>query len=183
MAGYFGRLYDWLLQLFWRTEMDVTILGLHNAGKTTLLRVLSGGEFTLDPMPTVGFSLREVRRGHVVLRCWDLGGQPKYRNGWERYCRDANAIVYIVDSADTASVDESAQELRTLLDNPSLEGIALLVLGNKSDLPEHLDVDELIERLDLESVRDREVSCYGISAKTETNLNAVMQWLVARAGR
>ena len=64
-----------------------------------------------------------------------------------------------------------------------LEGIPLLVLGNKSDLPERLSVDDIIEALDLKSVSRREVSCYSISAKEETNLDAVLQWLIARASR
>jgi len=37
--------------------------------------------------------------------------------------------------------------------------------------------------LDLKSISHREVSCYGISAKEETNLDAVLQWLVARANK
>jgi len=72
-------------------------------------------------------------------------------------------------------------ELHALLDKKVLEGIPLLVLGNKSDLEERLSVDELIDALDLKSISHRDVSCYGISAKEETNLDAVLQWLVARA--
>ena len=75
------------------------------------------------------------------------------------------------------------EELRVLLEKPALEGIPLLVLGNKSDLPDHLSVDELIEELNLKAVTHREVSCYGISAKEETNLDAVLQWLIARASK
>ena len=41
MAGFFTWLWDLLLYLFWATEMDVTIIGLQNAGKTSLLRVLA----------------------------------------------------------------------------------------------------------------------------------------------
>ena len=26
-------------------------------------------------------------------RSWDLGGQPRFRPMWERYCRNVNAIV------------------------------------------------------------------------------------------
>ncbi len=70
-----------------------------------------------------------------------------------------------------------------MLDKPVLDGIPLLVLGNKSDLPEKLSVDELIDALDLKSVSSREVSCYGISAKEETNLDAVLQWLIKRASK
>lgn len=66
---------------------------------------------------------------------------------------------------------------------PNLEGIPLLVLGNKSDLKDKLSVDELIDAMDLQSITHREVSCYGISAKEETNLDAVLHWLIARASR
>lgn len=57
------------------------------------------------------------------------------------------------------------------------------MLGNKSDLADHLTVDELIEALNLKAVTHREVSCYGISAKEETNLDAVLQWLIARSSK
>lgn len=73
------------------------------------------------------------------------------------------------------------EELHILLEKPAMEGIPLLVLGNKSDLRGHLTVDELIDSLDLKRVTHREVSCYGISAKEETNLDAVLQWLIARS--
>ena len=75
------------------------------------------------------------------------------------------------------------EELHILLEKPAMEGIPLLVLGNKSDLSGHLGVDELIEGLDLKKITHREVSCYGISAKEETNLDAVLQWLIARASK
>ncbi|KAK5143167.1 hypothetical protein LTR04_001977 [Oleoguttula sp. CCFEE 6159] len=201
MAGIFKRIYDWLLRLFWATEMDVTMIGLQNAGKTSLLRVLAGGEFTIDSIPTVGFNMKRVQKGHVTLKCWDLGGQPRFRSMWERYCRGVNAIVYvlshhvpskhttyvarrfIVDSADREALPVAREELHILLEKPALEGIPLLVLGNKSDLPDKLSVDDLIEGLNLKSVSHREVSCYGISAKEETNLDAVLQWLIARSGK
>ncbi|KAG9247922.1 P-loop containing nucleoside triphosphate hydrolase protein [Calycina marina] len=181
MAGIFKKVYDWLLRLFWATEMDVTMIGLQNAGKTSLLRVLAGGEFTLDSIPTVGYNMKRVQKGHVTLKCWDLGGQPRFRTMWERYCRGVNAIVFIVDSADRDALPVAKDELHLLLDKPILEGIPLLVLGNKSDIEAKLSVDEIIEALDLKSISHREVSCYGISAKEETNLDAVLQWLVAKA--
>ncbi|KAF2747072.1 ADP-ribosylation factor family protein [Sporormia fimetaria CBS 119925] len=181
MANLFRRIYDWLLRLFWATEMDITMIGLQNAGKTSLLRVLAGGEFTVDSIPTVGFNMKRVQKGHVTLKCWDLGGQPRFRSMWERYCRGVNAMVFIVDSADKDALPVAREELKLLLEKPALEGIPLLVLGNKSDLPDKLSVDELIDALNLKSISHREVSCYGISAKEETNLDAVLQWLIARA--
>ncbi|KAM5436382.1 hypothetical protein MferCBS31731_005873 [Microsporum ferrugineum] len=169
--------------MFWATEMDVTMVGLQNAGKSSLLRVLAGGEFTVDSIPTIGFNTKRVQKGHVTLKCWDLGGQPRFRPMWERYCRGVNAIVYIVDAADKQSLAASTDELHDLVSKPTLEGIPLLVLGNKSDLPDVLSVDELIDAMELKSITKREVSCYGISAKEETNLDAVLRWLIARSSR
>lgn len=124
-----------------------------------------------------------MKKGHVSIKCWDLGGQPRFRSMWERYCRDVNAIIFVVDAADKEAMPVVKEELHSLLNRPSLEGIPLLVLGNKSDLREKLSVDELIEALDLKTVIHREISCYGVSAKEETNLEAVLQWLVARSGK
>ena len=88
---------------------------------------------------------------------------------------------FIVDSADKEALPVAKEELHVLLEKPAMEGIPLLVLGNKSDLPNHLSVDDLIDALNLKAVTHREVSCYGISAKEETNLDAVLQWLIARS--
>lgn len=141
------------------------------------------GVFRLtDPLyssiPTVGFNMKKVQQGHVTLKCWDLGGQPRFRTMWERYCRGVNAIVFIVDIADVDVIPQAREELHSLMSSQTLEGIPLLVLGNKSDLPNKLTTDELIDAMDLKSIDHREVSCYGISAKEETNLDAVLQWLV-----
>lgn len=127
--------------------------------------------------------MKRVQRGHVTLKCWDIGGQPRFRSMWERYCRGVNAIVFIVDIADVALIPQAKDELHALMGHPSLGGIPLLVLGNKSDLPQKLSVDELIDELDLKVIQGREVCCYGISAKEETNLDAVVQFLVKWAGR
>jgi ADP-ribosylation factor-like protein 8 len=127
--------------------------------------------------------MKRVQRGHVTIKCWDLGGQPRFRPMWERYCRGVSAIVFIVDIADMAKLPVAKEELHSLMSQRTLEGIPLLVLGNKSDLPDKISVDALIDALDLKNIGHREVSCYGISAKEETNLEAVVQWLMKWANR
>ncbi|KAG5943146.1 hypothetical protein E4U53_007101 [Claviceps sorghi] len=181
MAGIFKKVYAWLLRMFWALEMEVTLVGLQNAGKTSLLRVLGVSPCHHFSIPTVGFNMKRVQKGHVSLKCWDIGGQPRFRTMWERYCRGVNAIVFIVDIADVDLIPQVKDELHSLMSYQTLAGIPLLVLGNKSDLPRKLSVDELINELDLNLIQGREVCCYGISAKEETNLDAVVQFLVQRA--
>ena len=47
-------------------------------------------------IPTVGFNMRKITKGNVIIKLWDIGGQPRFRFMWERYSRGVNAIVYMV---------------------------------------------------------------------------------------
>lgn len=98
-------------------------------------------------IPTVGFNMRKITKGNVTIKVWDIGGQPRFRSMWERYCRGVNAIVYMVDAADPDKIEASRNELHSLLDKPQLAGIPVLVLGNKRDMPQALDENGLIERM------------------------------------
>jgi ADP-ribosylation factor-like protein 8 len=53
----------------------------------------------------------------------------------------------VLDSADLGKIDSAKHELWALLERPELAAVPVLVLGNKSDLPESLKVTELIDRL------------------------------------
>lgn len=174
---FYGAL-DWLRGLFFREEMEITLVGLQNSGKTTLVNVLASGEFIEDMIPTVGFNMRKITKGRVTLKIWDIGGQPRFRSMWERYCRGVNAIVFVVDAADGAKLDMARNELRNLLEKPQLTGIPVLVLGNKNDLEGALSAEQLIDKLGLASVTTQEVSCYSISAKNQINIDITLQWLL-----
>lgn len=53
----------------------------------------------------------------------------------------------MVDAADPDKIEPSRNELHHLLDKPQLQGIPVLVLGNKRDLQGALDERQLIEKL------------------------------------
>lgn len=84
----------------------------------------------------------------------------------------------MVDAADPDNLSISRSELHDLLSKPSLNGIPLLVLGNKIDKPESLSKQALTEEMGLKSITDREVCCYMISCKNSTNIDSVIDWLV-----
>lgn len=173
----------WLRSLFWREEMEVTLVGLQNSGKTTLVNLLATGVFADDMIPTIGFNVRKITKGRVTLKIWDIGGQPRFRTMWERYCRGVNAIVFVVDAADDAKLDAARNELHELVAKPQLAGIPVLVLGNKNDLPTAVGAEALIDALDLAAVATTEVSCYSVSAKNQVNIDITLQWLIRHSRR
>jgi len=192
----FQRFLDWLKALFFKEEMELSLVGLQYSGKTTFVNVIASGSYTEDTIPTVGFNMRKVQKGNVSIKIWDIGGQPRFRTMWERYCRGVNVIVYMVDAADHDKIEQTTRELHELLDKPSLQvttgrdilfhapfsqGMPVLVLGNKNDLPNALDVDSLTDKLNLDRIDDREVAVYTISCKNKNNLDVVLQWLTTKA--
>uniref|UniRef100_A0A671U3B3 ADP-ribosylation factor-like 8A n=1 Tax=Sparus aurata TaxID=8175 RepID=A0A671U3B3_SPAAU len=143
--------------------MELTLVGLQYSGKTTFVNVIASGQFSEDMIPTVGFNMRKITKGNVTIKLWDIGGQPRFRSMWERYCRGVSAIVYMVDAADPEKIEASKNELHNLLDKPQLQGIP-------RDLPGALDEKELIERMNLSAIQDREICCYSISCKEKDNI-------------
>ncbi|CAJ0959452.1 unnamed protein product, partial [Mesorhabditis belari] len=178
MLAMLNRVLDWFRSLFWKEEMELTLVGLQNSGKTTFVNVIASGQFTEDMIPTVGFNMRKITKGNVTIKLWDIGGQPRFRSMWERYCRGVNAIVFMVDAADEDKLEASRNELMQLLDKPQLDGIPVLVLGNKKDLPGSLDELQLIERMNLSAIQNREICCYSISCKEKENIDITLQWLI-----
>ncbi|KAM7095804.1 ADP-ribosylation factor-like protein 8B [Ciconia maguari] len=156
MLALLSRLLDWFRSLFWKEEMELTLVGLQYSGKTTFVNVIASGQFSEDMIPTVGFNMRKVTKGNVTIKIWDIGGQPRFRSMWERYCRGVNAIVI----------------------STKLQGIPVLVLGNKRDLPNALDEKQLIEKMNLAAIQDREICCYSISCKEKDNIDITLQWLI-----
>ncbi|XP_052195652.1 ADP-ribosylation factor-like protein 8c isoform X2 [Diospyros lotus] len=176
--GLWDALLHWLRSLFLKQEMEISLVGLHNAGKTSLVNAIATREYNVDMIPTVGFEVRKVTKGNVTIKIWDLGGQSRFRGIWERYCRGVSAILYVVDAADRDSVPISQSELKELLSRPSLTGIPMLVLGNKIDRSEAISKQALVNQLDLRSIQDREVCCYMISCKDSVNIDTVIDWLI-----
>ena len=92
----FQWFWDWLYALgLWKKEATVLLLGLDNAGKTTLLNKLKTGQIGRFP-PTQRAGTEEVEVGSVRLRAHDLGGHKAARAVWGDYFAQTDAIIYMV---------------------------------------------------------------------------------------
>ena len=59
-------------------EARILVLGLDNAGKTTILKALSEEDISTI-MPTQGFNIKSLTQDGFKLNVWDIGGKHAYR--------------------------------------------------------------------------------------------------------
>ncbi|KAK5672935.1 ADP-ribosylation factor protein 3, variant 2 [Batrachochytrium dendrobatidis] len=132
-----------LLRKLRRSEKEIRILllGLDNAGKTSLLKRLAGEEI-LEIKPTQGFNIKTVQQDGIKMNVWDIGGQQTIRPYWRNYFESTNVLIYVVDSSDKRRLEETGTELANLLTEAKLQGVPLLVFANKQDLMNALSGDE-----------------------------------------
>merc|ERR1711988_1938409 len=135
-------------------EVRILMLGLDNAGKTTILKKLSD-EPTQSVTPTQGFNIKSLLHEGFKLNVWDIGGQRAIRPYWRNYFENTDALIYVVDSSDRRRLEEAAAELAELLEEDKLGGIPVLIFANKQDLISAVPSDELIETMGLMDIKDR----------------------------
>ncbi|KAL7498577.1 hypothetical protein ACHAWT_010112 [Skeletonema menzelii] len=98
--------------------------------------------FPLDKIrPTLGQNLAKLDMCGCKCSLFDLSGAEKMRPLWERYYRDADAIVYVVNCADTSfdNLEKSRSEFEQLCQNDVIErhcraGLPIMIFANQIDL-------------------------------------------------
>jgi len=137
--------------------MQVAVLGLDDAGKSTVLYRLKFDDY-VSTVPTIGFNCEHVRgtvgnsRG-VTFVMWDVGGQDRLRPLWRSYTRSADGIVFVVDSADVERLEEARVELSRTAKTPEAAGLPILVIANKQDLLRAQGPHEVERALGLSELR------------------------------
>ena len=170
----FSKLFSALLG---NKEVRVLILGLDNAGKTTILYKLQMGE-VVTTVPTIGFNVETVQYKNLRFQVWDLGGQTSIRPYWRCYYQNTNAVIYVVDAADAERMAICKQELMAMLEEEELKDAALIVFANKQDLPNALPSDAIADKLGLGSLKSRNWAIFPTSAIKGDGLFDGLDWLV-----
>ena len=111
-----GLLFSTLFSsLFGKKEYRILILGLDNAGKTTILYRLQVDE-PVTTVPTIGFNVEMVKHKNLTFQVWDLGGQSSIRPYWRCYYPNTDAIIFVVDSTDVERLEMARAELHSMLE-------------------------------------------------------------------
>ncbi|KAH3757317.1 ARF/SAR superfamily [Pelomyxa schiedti] len=150
-----------LIRKLQRQEKNIRllVLGLDNAGKTTVMRRVSG-EDILQVQPTKGFNIDSFEKN--------------------------DGVIWVVDAADDCRLQQTETELLSLLITEKLAGASLLVFINKIDLlpadqqnqcPALRHMQEVVARASADGTRHCRIQL--CSAVTGSGLLDGLDWLVS----
>ncbi|KAJ4325267.1 hypothetical protein N0V94_000791 [Neodidymelliopsis sp. IMI 364377] len=161
-------------------EMRILMLGLDNAGKTTIVKKIMNEDVN-SVSPTLGFIIKTIEYDGYKLNIWDVGGQKTLRTYWKNYFEKTDTLIWVVDATDRGRIGDCRQELAGLLLEERLSGASLLVFKNKSDVPGAMDEDDVREGLGLDAIKTHRWAILSCSAMTGLNLQEGLQWVVQDA--
>uniref|UniRef100_A0A7S1LYA6 ADP-ribosylation factor-like protein 3 n=1 Tax=Neobodo designis TaxID=312471 RepID=A0A7S1LYA6_NEODS len=154
----------------------ILILGLDNAGKTTILKKLSDEDPQQNEGPTQGFNLKSLNLSGRNANLCDLGGQRSYREFWSNYYESSDCLIFVVDSTDSRRMEETLNTFNEVLEN--LPKVPVLVFANKQDLQTAKSPATIAEVLELVEHRERKWHIQGCSAKTGDGIEDGIAWLM-----
>jgi len=159
-----------------RNNFKILLLGMQNAGKTTILYRLSLGQL-VKTTPTIGSNVEELIYENVKFQAWDLGGQESTRSVWDVYYMNTDGVIYVIDSQDENNYEESKNQFHKIIKNSALKNATILIYANKQDLPGAKSVEQIIKDYQLDNIKNHSWKIQSCSATRGEGLIEGLKWL------
>lgn len=132
-------------------EKKIIILGLDNAGKTSILSVLQNKYSIIkNLLPTRGVSRQTLEFLGTSVIAWDFGGQLGYRSMYlsrPDLFLESDLCVFVIDVLDTERYDESFEYLFNILETiKDLEDIPPIIIDLHKFDPDIATKPEITEK-------------------------------------
>ncbi|UJR25014.1 hypothetical protein I4U23_006375 [Adineta vaga] len=163
------------------TEKDVlrvTIFGLENSGKTSLVQCLKTSKNLLQTssyISTHGVIAINIQM-NVNLLVFDCGGCKHQRHIWPHLMNNSDVILFTVDSMDVTCLNDARDALFDLLTDENLIDKPLLIVFTKSDRGNKLHMNQLEQALDLSMIKNRSIHKVLFSSVTLDGLSLITTW-------
>ncbi len=166
-----------------KNPINIIILGLENAGKSTLLYRIAGKGF-IPTFTTIGLNAEIIRKDDLTFQAIDIGGQKQFRETlWPHYTTIAKGVIFVFDIFDKQKIHDARIWFNSILSWISKSAV-MVFLANKVDLKSEaknfLSKETIINEFRLDKIAsypDRSFRIFEISAKTGKNVDESMNWL------
>lgn len=163
-----------------KKDASILVVGLDNSGKSSIINHLKNPDLkAISISPTVGFNAEKFIIKSLSFTAYDMSGQGRYRNLWEHYYREVDAIVFVVDSADKMRFVVSKEELFSMLTHPDLKtkSLPILVFANKTDIKGACSTNEIKKDLELDRISNKTWRIFESNASNGNGIEAGFEWL------
>lgn len=162
----------------------VLVLGETSVGKTALINCLVGREFQTSMLPTVGVDFVKktfnVDGAKIQLSVWDTAGQERFRSITKMQYRGAQGIVLVYDVTNSSTFTHLSYWMNSINceishSHNSLEPVPIILIGNKVDLTEQIQVST--SKGKKLASKEMAFEFFETSAKTGKNVQQVFERL------
>jgi ADP-ribosylation factor protein 1 len=161
--------------IFGKKELRIIMIGLVNAGKTSILYKLNK---TNPNTKNISYAFEHVKYKNQFITSWDTSCSEKLRPLWKHLYQCTDGVVYVVDSSDRDRIDEAAEDFKKIINMEQLINSPVVVFANKQDLKYVISLNEIAEKLELKSMMERRWHIQGTSGCNGEGLCEGLDWML-----
>lgn len=163
------------------SEAKLIMLGDSNVGKTSLAKRLTVDSYESEIDATIGSSVYkvylEIGDEELSFVLWDTAGQERFKSITPMYVREAKILLLMFSCAEKSSIEDLQSWYNIAID--VVDDIKVVVIGNKSDLINSDQSDEIENQLGEFFRKNNQEECFLlISCKTGNSID-VLKGLLA----
>jgi small GTP-binding protein len=167
-------------------ELKIIVVGNSGTGKTSFVNKWIKGTFDENYKATIvsefSYKIFDYKDKSYKIQLWDLAGMDQNICITKIFSKDSHGCIVLSDINDKSTLDKSinwkntVDETARFLDGTNIPSI---LIRNKIDLLENEDNNDDEEEMKEFCEKNKFLRCFKTSAKTGTNIDEAMNFLIS----
>ena len=169
-----------------KNELKIIVVGNSGTGKTSFVNKWIKGTFDENYKATIvsefSYKIFDYKDKSYKIQLWDLAGMDQNICITKIFSKDSHGCIVLTDITDKKTLDISIKWKNTVDETARfLDGsnIPSILIRNKIDLLENEDNNDDEEQMKEFCEKNNFLRCYKTSAKTGTNIDEAMNFLIS----
>ena len=169
-----------------KNELKIIVVGNSGTGKTSFVNKWIKGTFDENYKATIvsefSYKIFDYKDKSYKIQLWDLAGMDQNICITKIFSKDSHGCIVLSDINDKSTLDKSinwkntVDETARFLDGTNIPSI---LIRNKIDLLENEDNNDDEEEMKEFCEKHKFLRCFKTSAKTGTNIDEAMNFLIS----